>query len=132
MAQTDTNLQRQLQHSRDQLAAWIKVLDGRGVSPKGRSRDPKWRKLNANCRTVQSRIGAVAKIADREQEAARRKAEKIAEAEASAVESAETKGKGKSASKKKGKGKGDKTKDKTAKKKAGTEAKTKKKGTKKK
>ncbi len=74
----EATLKRQLGRANDDLAAWVKALESQGVPAAGRRKDPKWRRLNAACSTLRSRLKTVAAIAARDEEAARRKAEKLA------------------------------------------------------
>lgn len=70
------NLETQLERAKDTLKAFEQVLEQRGLSPKECRREPKWRNLNAKCRTLRARLRAVSEIESRDAEAERRKTEK--------------------------------------------------------
>jgi len=69
-------LERQLAVAVDDLAAWEKTLDERGVAADARKKEPKWRKLNATRRQLKTRLYAVAAVEAREADVAERKANK--------------------------------------------------------
>jgi hypothetical protein len=71
-------LERSLEYASGDLAAWVKVLESRGVTVKAFKRCPKWREFNAKVRQIRRRINAVAVIEAREVECLRMKAEKQA------------------------------------------------------
>ncbi len=67
-------IERQLKLAQDDLARWEKELDGRKVAAKQRSKDPKWRALNADLRALKRRMNAVKAVEEREAAAIERKA----------------------------------------------------------
>jgi len=78
-------LNQQLQHARDTLAAWVSLMDERGVAADARRRDPKWRNLNAACSQIEARVRAVQAVATVSEDLKRRKAERAAAAETGTV-----------------------------------------------
>lgn len=78
MPQKRPDLERQITQANEALAAWVKVLEENGVSPKDRRRDPKWRTLNATRRQLTARLNRVAETETLNEESVRRKAEKAA------------------------------------------------------
>lgn len=68
--------QRQLQIARQELQAWTKVLDDRGVAADKREDDPRWRQFHANCLQIEARLRTVGGIEKIEAERQARKAEK--------------------------------------------------------
>jgi hypothetical protein len=88
-------LKRQLEHVTEDLAEWISALDSRGVTAADRRKDAKWRHLNAESNAIRRRIKRVADIKTRDEDAAKRKAEKLT----AVVPEKETKAKPKKASK---------------------------------
>src|SRR5262245_33809565 len=71
-------LDRQLEQANARLAAHIAKLDKKGVAKAARSKDAKWRTLNADCAQIKSRMKTVAGVVERDAEVANRKAEKLA------------------------------------------------------
>jgi hypothetical protein len=71
-------LKRQLDRATEDLAAWIKVLDGESTAVADRRKNAKWRQLNATCNAIRLRMRSVAAVVTRDEEAAKRKAEKLA------------------------------------------------------
>lgn len=69
-------LERQLASAEEDQAAWEKKLDERGVASDARSKEPKWRHLDANRRQLKNRLAAVAAVEAREAEAAQRRQSK--------------------------------------------------------
>ena len=67
-------LERQLAEAQAGLASWCEKLAARGVAEGEYGKDPKWRSLEANCRSVATRIRAVAAVEAREAAAHERKA----------------------------------------------------------
>ncbi|MEZ6060753.1 MAG: hypothetical protein R3C19_10350 [Planctomycetaceae bacterium] len=78
-------IERQLKLAQEDLLRWEKQLDAQKVDAKKRSKNPKWRSLNADVRALKRRMIAVKGIEAREAAAAERKAAKQ-EAAASADE----------------------------------------------
>lgn len=75
--QKDRNrIERQLEVAKQNVQAFEKQLEAAGVTGKQRSRDPRWRHLNADYRQLRRRLLAVAAIEEREAAAAQRRAEK--------------------------------------------------------
>lgn len=66
MPLTRSQLERQISAAQEDLAAWEKTLDGRGIAADARRKEPKWRKLDATCRQLKTRLCAVAEIEERE------------------------------------------------------------------
>ncbi len=71
-------LDRQLEQASVRLAKHIEKLDKNGVAKTDRSKDPKWRSLNAECKQIRDRMKTVKVVVARDAEAANRKAEKLA------------------------------------------------------
>ena len=88
MSLNEATLSRQLDHAKEDLTAWNKSLEKAGVTVTERRKDARWRHLNAAYNTIRNRLKAVEAIKVRDDEAAKRKAEKIA---AAAAEKAEPK-----------------------------------------
>lgn len=74
-------LERQLANAQEDLAAWEKKLDERGLAADARSKEPKWRHLDAKRRQLKQRISAVAAVEAREAEVASRAAAGSADGE---------------------------------------------------
>ncbi|MFK7817862.1 MAG: hypothetical protein AB8G99_04045 [Planctomycetaceae bacterium] len=72
-------LERQITTAQEDLAAWEKTLDERGVAADKRKKEPKWRHLDANLRQLKTRLYAVKAIEEREKDVAERKAAAAAE-----------------------------------------------------
>lgn len=66
------NLEWQLSRASTELSAFEKQLDQNGVATDARSRNAKWRNLNARCRQLRSRLNAVAKVESTNAEVAQR------------------------------------------------------------
>jgi hypothetical protein len=77
MPLNEATLKRQLERANAKLSAWVKVLDGQSTSA-GRRKNAKWRQLNAACNAIRVRLKAVGAVHIRDEEAAKRKAEKLA------------------------------------------------------
>jgi hypothetical protein len=88
----EATLKVQLARANEELAAWVRVLEERGVSAADRRTCTVWRKLNSACNVVRVRIKATQAVKRRDEEAARRKADKLS----GAVTEKEPKGKPKS------------------------------------
>lgn len=73
------NLEWQLGRFGAELSAYEKQLDENGVASTARSRDPKWRNLNARCRQLRNRLNAVTKVEATNAEVAQRKEANSAE-----------------------------------------------------
>jgi hypothetical protein len=74
------NLEWQLNRASTELSAFEKELDENQVAAEARSRNAKWRNLNARCRQLRNRLNAVAKVEATNIEVAQRKAAGTAEA----------------------------------------------------
>lgn len=74
------NLEWQLNRASTELSTFEKQLDENGVAADARSRNAKWRNLNARCRQLRSRLGAVAKMEATNAEVTQRKEANSAEA----------------------------------------------------
>ncbi len=85
MGQRQTLLERQLSWAKEKLDHRTKVLGERGIDSDQCRRDPEWRSLNSRCQDLKSRLSAVADLASRNEDAAKRKQEKLA-AQAQAAE----------------------------------------------
>ena|SRR5579872_3258752 len=72
-----TTLNRQLDRAKENMAAWLKVLEKQGVAAADRRKNTKWRQLNAECNSIRGRIKAADAIKTRDEEAVKRKAEKL-------------------------------------------------------
>jgi hypothetical protein len=70
-------IERQLEQAKQTLATHEKQLEAQGVTGKQKSKDPKWRHLNADARQLKRRLLAVVAIEAREAAAIQRKAEKL-------------------------------------------------------
>jgi hypothetical protein len=88
MSLNEATLSRQLGHAKENLTARNKALEAAGIASTARRKDATWRHLNAAYNTIRTRLKAVEAIKVRDEEAAKRKAEKIA---AAAAEKAEPK-----------------------------------------
>jgi hypothetical protein len=88
MGLNEAILSRQLERAKEDLTAFVKVLEAEGVATTARRKNAKWRQLNAQYNTIRVRLKAVEGVKTRNEDAARRKAEKIA---AAAQEKAEPK-----------------------------------------
>jgi hypothetical protein len=82
MSLNEATLSRQLGRAKEDLTAWNQALEADGVSSGGRRKNTRWRQLNAAYNTIRTRLKAVEAIKIRDEEAAKRKAEKIAAAAA--------------------------------------------------
>lgn len=82
MQKDRTRIERQLDLAKQKLAACEKQLESAGVTGKQRSKDPKWRSLNADYRQLRRRLLAVKAIEEREAALIQRRAEKASAAEA--------------------------------------------------
>jgi hypothetical protein len=71
-------LDRQLEQANARLAKHIEKMDKSGIAKGDRSKDAKWRSLNADCVQIRARMKAVSVVVARDAEAANRKAEKLA------------------------------------------------------
>lgn len=72
-------IQRQLKLAEEVLAAYEKKLDADKVDASARSKNTKWRKLDADVRSLKRRAIAVRGIEEREAAAVERKAAAAAE-----------------------------------------------------
>jgi hypothetical protein len=81
----EKTLNQQLQHARNSLAAWVSLMDERGIAADARRRDPKWRNLNAACSQIEARMRAVQAVTAVSEELKRRKAERAAAGETEVV-----------------------------------------------
>jgi hypothetical protein len=77
MSLDEATLKRQLGRANEDMAVWIKVLETNGVLAANRRKDATWRRLNSATNTIRRRLKAVAAISARDEEAAKRKAEKL-------------------------------------------------------
>jgi hypothetical protein len=74
----ETTLKRQLDLAKAELAVWVKKLDTKKVAATARRKDATWRKLNAACNTIKTRMKAAAAVKTRDEAVAQHKAEKLA------------------------------------------------------
>jgi len=74
----ETTLQRQLDRAKEELAVWVKVLDGQSVDAAKRRKNTKWRHLNAACNTIRYRLKTAIAVRTRDEEVAKHKAERLA------------------------------------------------------
>jgi len=79
MGLTEATLSRQLERAKEDLTACVKVLETQGVAAQ-RRKNAKWRQLNAQFNTIRVRLKAVEAVKTRNDDAAKRKAERIAAA----------------------------------------------------
>lgn len=86
MALNKTSLERQLKSAKSVLAVQAKKLAEQGVDAETRKRDPKWRRLAANCASIESRMKAADARTAIGQDLLQRKAEKAAAEAAPEVE----------------------------------------------
>jgi hypothetical protein len=82
MSLNEATLSRQLGRAKEDLTACTKTLEGDGFSPADRRKNAKWRHLNAAYNTIRNRLKAAEAIKTRDEDAQKRKAEKIAAAAA--------------------------------------------------
>ncbi len=82
MSLNEATLSRQLGRAKEDLTACNQALEADGVSSAGRRKSAKWRHLNAAYNTIRTRLKAVEAIKTRNEDADKRKAEKIAAAAA--------------------------------------------------
>jgi hypothetical protein len=83
MSLNEATLSRQLGRAKEDLTAWTQVLEADGVSSSAaRRKNARWRHLNAAYNTIRNRLKAVEAIKTRDEDAAKRKAEKLAAATA--------------------------------------------------
>jgi hypothetical protein len=82
MSLNEATLSRQLGRAKEDLTACTKALEGDGFSPADRRKNAKWRHLNAAYNTIRNRLKAAEAIKTRDEDAQKRKAEKIAAAAA--------------------------------------------------
>jgi hypothetical protein len=82
MSLNEATLSRQLGRAKEDLTTCNQALEANGVPSTGRRKNAKWRHLNATYNTIRNRLKAVEAIKTREEDAAKRKAEKIAAAAA--------------------------------------------------
>lgn len=75
-------LERQLQAANDDLAAYAKTLQAKGLSESDFKKNAKWRSLNANIRTVRRRLAAVANTEANNEAVEKHKVERLAGTEA--------------------------------------------------
>ena len=73
----EATLQRQLDLAKAELAVWVKKLDTKKVAATERRKDATWRRLNATCNTIKTRMKAAAAIKTRDEAVAQHKAEKL-------------------------------------------------------
>ncbi len=76
------NLEWQLSRASSELTAYEKQLDAAGTAAGVRSKNPKWRNLNARCRQLRHRLLAVGQVEANNVAVAQRKEAKSAEAAA--------------------------------------------------
>jgi len=79
-----TTLEHMSKQAKDALGKWVAELTKRGVDRTAFRKDPKWRKLNADCNQIKRRIAKVAEVEAVNAEVAKRKAEKLAGSESAA------------------------------------------------
>jgi hypothetical protein len=73
----EATLKRQLDLAKAELAVWVKKLDSNKVAATARRKDATWRKLNAACNTIKTRLKAVAVVKARDEAVAQHKVEKL-------------------------------------------------------
>jgi hypothetical protein len=78
MPLSESTLKRQLDLAKTELAVWVKNLDSKQVAATERRKDATWRRLNAACNTIKTRIKAAAAVKARDEAVAQHKAEKLA------------------------------------------------------
>jgi hypothetical protein len=88
MGLNEAILSRQLERAKEDLATCGKALETKGVARAERRKNAQWRHLNAQYNMIRVRLKAVEGVKSRNEDAAKRKAEKIA---AAAQEKAEPK-----------------------------------------
>src|ERR1700722_783001 len=76
----EATLQRQLDLAKAELAVWVKKLDTKKVASNQRRKDATWRKLNAACNTIKTRMKAAAAVKTRDEAVAQHKIEKLSAA----------------------------------------------------
>jgi hypothetical protein len=82
MSLNEATLSRQLGRAKEDLTACARALESGGISAADRRKNAKWRHLNAAYNTIRNRLKAVEAIKTRDEDAAKRKVEKIATAAA--------------------------------------------------
>jgi hypothetical protein len=82
MSLTEATLSRQLNRAKENLTAWNQALETDGIPSTERRKNARWRHLNAAYNTIRNRLKAVEAIKLRDEDAAKRKAEKLAAAAA--------------------------------------------------
>src|SRR5580704_16948241 len=76
----EATLQRQLDLAKAELAVWVKKLDTKKVDAKERRKDATWRRLNAACNTIKTRMKAAAAVKTRDEAVAQHKIDKLSAA----------------------------------------------------
>ena len=69
-------IERQLKLAQEKLSQWVKQLDAQKIEEKARTRNARWRSLDADVRQLKRRLIAIGAIEEREVAAEQRKAEK--------------------------------------------------------
>jgi hypothetical protein len=82
MSLNEATLSRQLGRAKEDLTACARALESGGISAADRRKNAKWRHLNATYNTIRNRLKAAEAIKTRDEDAQKRKAEKIAAAAA--------------------------------------------------
>ncbi|HEV3302882.1 MAG TPA: hypothetical protein VG055_24745 [Planctomycetaceae bacterium] len=82
MSLNEATLSRQLGRAKEDLTACARALESGGISAADRRKNAKWRHLNATYNTIRNRLKAAEAIKTRDEDAAKRKVEKIAAAAA--------------------------------------------------
>jgi|SRR5580704_1520760 hypothetical protein len=76
----EATLKRQLGRANEDLAVWVKQLDAKKVEHKARRKDATWRKLNAACNTIKTRLKAAVATKTRDEAVAQHKIDKLSAA----------------------------------------------------
>ncbi len=76
----EATLQRQLDLAKAELAVWVKKLDTKNVAATARRKDATWRRLNATCNAIRTRMKAAAATKARDASVAQHKADKLSAA----------------------------------------------------
>jgi hypothetical protein len=82
MSLNEATLSRQLGRAKEDLTACTRALESSGFSATDRRKNARWRHLNAAYNTIRNRLKAAEAIKTRDEDAQKRKAEKIAAAAA--------------------------------------------------
>ncbi|MCH2201130.1 MAG: hypothetical protein MK102_04115 [Fuerstiella sp.] len=69
-------VERQLKLAQESLSQWVNQLDAEKVEEKARTKNAKWRSLDADVRQLKRRLIAIGQLEEREAAAEKRRAER--------------------------------------------------------